>query len=178
MSGVQFWRFPDEEEAFLEFLEKTGNIVGLSKGKFRHKDDFAFIPLEKLIKDFDPPAVYFCLDSYLKDVVAASCSDSQGEYHVLDLYKSPVISYVRGKFVSPRQLSTSLLSAHWSYSLDRETSAAKPEDFIKWAKKIFRWVQKTTPEFYQHKHCRITPHVAEAIRNNQVDLKSIGGGTF
>jgi hypothetical protein len=175
MSGVQFWRFPEEETAFLEYLKETGSVIALPRDKFRHKNEFLPMPLGDLLKNSDPDRLIFCLEADLNDVVIADYSDSKGEFFVVSLYDSPVIGYVRGKLVDSRQLSTSLLEAYWSYP---QTSVDKPADFVKWGKKIFRWVQKSTPEFHQHKHCRITSRVAEAIRSNQVDLKSIGGGTF
>jgi hypothetical protein len=178
MSGVQFWQFPNEEEAFLTYLEKTGTIIAFLRGKFRHKDEFDPMPLEELLKKYNPEELYFCLDHYFKDVVIASYTDSEGEYFVIDLYKSPLIGYTRGRLLDSDRLSTCSLEAYWSYSIDRKTSAEKQTDFVQWAKKVFRWVQKATPEFYQHKHCRITSRVAEAIQNNQVDLVGRGGYPF
>jgi hypothetical protein len=172
VSGVQFWRFPDEEAVFLEYLGKTGNIIAFSRGKFWHKNEFLPMPLETLIKSKDPDRLCFCLDHHINNVVLKSFSDADGEFCVVSLPESPVISYDRGRLLNSNKLSTSFLESHWSYLLDGKTFINKPEDFIKWGKRIFRWSQKTTPEFYQHKYGRITPRVAEALHQNQIELIS------
>jgi hypothetical protein len=80
--------------------------------------------------------------------------------------KSPVISYLRGKWVAPNGLGQSNISAYTEYPDERGTRLIQhPESFVDWAKRVAQWVRKSTPFFYQYRNYRITAKVQEQLKH-------------
>ena len=46
----------------------------------------------------------------------------------------------------------------------------KPQEFVKWAKKVVRWVYKVAPKWHQYKNYRVTKRVKEAILNEGLQI--------
>jgi hypothetical protein len=77
-----------------------------------------------------------------------------------------LIDYRRGRMREPNRLGQSNLSAYWSYPDEGATGLiAKDPEFIRWAKRVFGWVRRYTPERVecQGYPYRATRRVREAV---------------
>ena len=171
---VSFWRFPDEEEEFLDFLDKTGRVTAIPYKKFHSLEEIVPQSLRQIIKDSDSNlashALLIGLDRWMDQIRVDPCIHNGENILAISYIHSPLIVYGRGEFRESKKLGMSNLCAHRSYYNDEKKLVHKPNDFVKWSKKVFDWVRKATPEFHQYRTYRLTPRVAEAIRNNLIEI--------
>jgi len=165
ISAVTFWRFPEEEDEFVRFLLSSGQIVAVPKGKVRDKSLLTPIPLTELLQQ-NPPQILLWLPTLVKGLPIRSYSEEDGESFGVLFTRVPVLTYRRGQFRAPNQLTPSHITGNWTVpSADQSRILHQPDDFIKWGKKVLEWVRKQTPEWHQYKNYRITKRVSEAIRS-------------
>jgi hypothetical protein len=82
----------------------------------------------------------------------------------VDIAKSPVLYYRRGA-LEDKTLSTTALSAEWTYlSDDGKTILDHSADFVRWGKKVMQWVRKAAPLWYEYKAHRLTQKAEDARR--------------
>ena len=165
ISAVTFWRFPEEEDEFVRFLLSFGPVVAAPKGKVRDKSLLTPIPLTELLQQ-NPPQILLWLPTLVEDLPIRSYPDEDGESFGVLFTRVPVLTYRRGQFRPPNQLTPSHITGNWTVlSADQSRILRQPDDFIKWGKKVLAWVRKQTPEWHQYKNYRITKRVSEAIRS-------------
>jgi hypothetical protein len=171
---VSFWRFPEEEEAFLDFLDKTGNVVAIPYQNFHNLEAIKPQPLREMIKNSDlnsaSHSLLIGLEHWMDQIRVNPYFHNGGNIFAVSYLYSPLIVYDRGQFREPNKLGMSNLCTTRSYYDDGKKLIYKPDEFVKWGKKVFSWVRKETPEFHQYKTYRLTLRVAEAVRNNLIDI--------
>ena len=174
MSAISFWRFPEEEETFLDFLDRTGNVIAIPYKNFHSLEEITPRPLRELVKDSDSNSDSYSLliglDHWINQIKAHSRFHDGENIFGISYFDSPLIVYDRGRIYESQKLLRSNLCGAWSYVDDQKRVIHKSDAFIKWSKKVFAWVRKATPEFHQYRTYRLTPRVAEAIRNNLIEI--------
>lgn len=164
-AAVTFWRFPEEEEEFVRFLESSGPVVGVPKGKVQDRSKLTLLPLNELLAQ-DPSSVLIGIRGVLKDLPIRAYPDENGESYGVLFTHVPVLTYRRGRLLAPNQLGASHISGDWTVlSEDKKSVLDQPEEFVKWGKTVLGWVRKHTPEWHQYKTYRVTNKVAGAIKS-------------
>jgi hypothetical protein len=162
---LSFYQLPDEEETFLDYVESTGKIIAVPFEIVRTRSDFTPLLLRECLNRFNPNLVAFGLEEHSELIKIGAYFDKQGEYFTVSLMASPLIAYTRSRWRAPQQLGMSNLAAYWSYPNENGTAMLDhPGEFIKWAKKIFRKGREIAPRWPEHESLRMTPLVADAIR--------------
>jgi hypothetical protein len=144
---LTYWQTQEDEKDFLAYLTTTGNIVAMPDCRVKARAELAPRPISQYVRHVDPNQFAFGLEHH---ALAADIEplEKEGETYLTVAYMSPcLISYRRGRMRDGNKLGQSNLAAYWTYP-DKEarTLLTKDEHFIKWAKKVFAWVRKHTPE--------------------------------
>jgi hypothetical protein len=174
-STVTFWWLPDEEETFLTFLETTGEVLASPFAGAQKKEELIARPVREYITDLHPHQCFFFSAEFSDELIIEPCKCIEGDktverFRVVDM-KSCVIGYDRGKDLGSGKLTASNLYAYWDYPNASGTSLIrKPERFTRWAKKVFSWVHKSTPEWHMYKNYHVSKRVKEAILNGGLQI--------
>jgi hypothetical protein len=173
-STVTFWWFPDEEEAFLEFLERTGQVLALPFAATETKDGLVPRPFREYITAADPHQCFLLLADVAELIIepfkVVESGTAVERCRVVDM-KSCVVGYDRGKLLGSDKLTASNLYTYWDYPNPSGSSLVrKPEEFIRWAKNVLGWVHKATPEWHQYRNYRVSKRVKEAILNDGLQI--------
>lgn len=164
-SVVAFWQLPEEESAFLEYLESTGDIVGMPWSKVPARALLEPTPLQTLISR-DPDSVLLGQRELLGEMPINTFNEDGSTTYAVSVSKVPMLIYRRGKWRAKNKLGGSNLSGDWTtVSDDGSRIIDKPEAFAKWGRKVMAWVRKRTPYWHQYERYRITAAVAEAIKH-------------
>jgi hypothetical protein len=164
-AAVTFWRFPEEEEDFIRFLQSSGPVVGVPKGKVKDKSQLNPAPVADLLAR-NPPSVLLGLPNLLREWPIRVYHDERGESYAVLFTCVPVLTYRRGQLLAPNQLTASHISGDWTVpSEDKSKVVDQPEEFIKWGRKVLAWVRKETPEWHEFKTYRVTRRVSDAIKS-------------
>ena len=164
-SVVTFWQLPEEESAFLEYLESTGDIVGVPWSKVPDRALLEPTPLQTLISQ-DPDSVLLGRRELLGEMPINTFNEDGITTYAVAASKAPMLIYGRGKWRAKNKLGASNLSGDWTtVSDDGSGIIDKPEAFAKWGRKVIAWVRKRTPHWHQYERYRITAAVAEAIKH-------------
>jgi hypothetical protein len=144
---LTYWQLQEDEEDFFAYLTATGSIVAMPDHWVRTKEELRPRPILPYVRQDDPSQIVFGLEQY---ALAADIEPMQkdGENYLALAYMSPcLVSYRRGQTRDGNKLGQSNLAAYWTFP-DKEarTLLSKDEDFIKWAKKVFAWARRYTPE--------------------------------
>ncbi len=169
---VTFWQLPEEENTLLEYLERTGGIVGLPDHWVKSSDDLTPLAIRLFIQKHDPDQFLFGLEQHLRDV-----SIERSKYEGVWGYKGPgamqacLVTYTRPKLYEGRKLALSNLAAYWT-CLDEGNSMVidKDREFVKWGKRVMAWVRKATPEQVECNGYpyRATRQVKEAVESGEI----------
>jgi len=160
-SVVTFWRLPEEEAEFIDFLTSTGEVTWVPWQKVRDRALLEPQPLETLTTE-DPDSVLIGLRDTLGEIPVNTLEE--GSFAVVAT-EVPMLIYQRGKWRGPNKLGSSNLSGEWIVLTRDGRRIDQPEKFVKWGKKVLQWVRRQTPLWHQYERYRITPKVAEAIKN-------------
>jgi len=174
---VTFWWFPDEEAAFLDYLESTGHVVALPFQAVKDQHEVAPRPVAEVVAGSDPQELFFGLEEHVRHAViirlegfANGIKVEIPHFRVSDM-KSCVIGYDRGRFIEGGKMTPSNLYAYWDYPDEKGTVLKhKPADFVMWAKKVLRWVYKATPEWHEYKTYRVSKRVKAAIQEGKINI--------
>lgn len=163
-SVVGFWQLPEEEPVLLDYLRKTGAIVGVPHGLVRERSQLEPRPLDALL---ETSSVSLMLTP---TAFAERFHIEQGMHqgvmtYSANLMRSSALVYDRPRLVAPRKLGMCNLSAHPSYLDDAGNQVEKPIEFVKWYKKVMKHARDITPEWHRFKTYRITERVAQAVRD-------------
>jgi hypothetical protein len=161
---LTFWRLPEEESAFIEFLESSGDVVAIPWQKVSDPSLLKPRPLSEVISQ-DSDAILIGLRHTIQNPPINTFRDDGEESYAVPARDLPMLIYHRGKWNDVNKLRRSNLSGEWTtISPDTGRSVDQPEDFVKWGKKVMQWVRKQTPLWHMYKTYRITPRVGEAIK--------------
>jgi hypothetical protein len=94
--SVTFWRFPEEEDAFIRFLDTSGPIVAMPKGKVRDKSALVPLPLRDLLAR-DPASIVMWLRDSIEELPIKTFPDDAGESYAIRWPMLPVLTYHRGR---------------------------------------------------------------------------------
>ena len=170
-AGVTFWWFPDEEEAFLNYLQSTGDILAISPLVAPSPEAFHPVPVRDCIRQRNPDQLLIGPAHFACEAPVQMSSVKGIPNYFVSAMTSSLIMYRRGKFRSEDKLGQSNLSAHWDMLNEAETAVVdKNAEFKRWGMKILRWARNTTPEWHQFKGYRVTRRVKEAIDGGTVTI--------
>jgi hypothetical protein len=120
--------------------------------------------LRTLISE-NPDCVLIGLQETLGELPINVFSDGLSPSYAVIAFDAPMLMYRRGKWHDKNKLGESALSGQWTtVSADGTTLIDKPAAFVKWGRKVMNWVRKQTPLWHQYERYRITPAVAERIK--------------
>jgi hypothetical protein len=160
---ITFWRLPEEERAFLDYLSSTGDVVAFPFVNAPERSVIAPHPAAAYLEREDPDDALLTLAAHAPRVRTLEVKAPSGIRFVPDHIRSPVIAYKRGKR-RDRQLGGSNLATYWSFVDDDGRMHDQPSDFVTWAKKVYRWVRAAAPVKLSA-GWRATPAAAAAIKN-------------
>lgn len=164
-SVVTFWQLPEEEPLFLDYLESTGDIVGIPWCKVPDRALLEPRPLRALISQ-EPDSVLVGLREVLVELPINTFNEDGSKTYAVATSKVPMLMYSRGQWRAENKLGRSNIAGDWTtVSEDKRRIIDKPEAFVKWGRKVLAWVRKHTPFWHQYEGYRITPAVAEAIKH-------------
>jgi len=155
---VGYWQLQEDEDDFLNYLVTTGDIVALPARGVKAKQELSPQPIVQYVRRDNPSQFVFGQKHHALTAEIES-KETGGEIYFILAYMDPcLIMYQRGRTRDGNKLGLSNLAAYWTYpDKDGRTLLTKDEDFIKWAKKVFAWVRKHTPEQI---HCNGFPYRA------------------
>jgi hypothetical protein len=96
-SVVTFWQLPEEESAFLEYLESTGDIVGVPWSKVPDRALLEPTPLQTLISR-DPDSVLLGRRELLGEMPINTFNEDGIMTYAVAASKAPMLIYGRGKW--------------------------------------------------------------------------------
>jgi hypothetical protein len=125
---------------------------------------FAVHRLQEVISEKDPESLMLTIEQLAPSIVTAEAIVDGESIFAPDLMRSPGIAYQRGKLRSESELGASNLASYKSFpSDDASHLIKKPDRFIKWSNKVYRWVRTWTPEWHEYRGYRVTRAVKKAI---------------
>jgi hypothetical protein len=157
---IGFWRLPEEERRFLDYVSRSGDVVAFPFDKVPDRSVIKPHRAIKYIEERDPDGVLLALSVHASLVRAVEVTTPRG-FFLADYMRAPVIIYSRGR-LRDRRLGGCNLATYWSYLGDDERMKDHPAAFVAWAKRIYRWVRADTPVKLS-KGWRATTAVAAAI---------------
>ena len=193
-SVVSFAQLPDEEPAFLAYLEETGDIWARAVNDDPYNPKYEPMPVSEFLNRFSHQiGAYDCVDVFLAtrdDIMKPSTCFNEmieggtvvwgpttgvgtivgGQKVVresIDPFGSPFVRYLRGQFRSSNELAGSALCFYSGRFEGTEWRPNSPE-FMKWGKRILAWMRRHTPElvpvYEANYEMRATAAVAAAVR--------------
>lgn len=169
-ASVTYWRLPDEESDFVDYLESSAEpVLVLPVRTYSKVEDVRWMPPREAFGSNDSsflitPAKF----APAARVVRVDRPDGQG--FKVHPGKSPVVFYTRGNLAAPNRLYTSAISADWTYLADDDrTFLDHPAEFVRWGKRVMQWVRKAAPGWYRFRRNHITAK-AEAARQAGLEL--------
>lgn len=168
---LTYWQLREDEDDFLAYLATTGNVVAIPDRWVKAREELAPRPIVEYVRQDDPNQFVFGLEDHaLAAEIVPQAKDGE-EYFTL-AYMSPcLIMYRRGRMRDGNKLGQSTIAAYWTY-LDSEgrTVLAKDAAFVKWAKKVFAWVRRHTPDRIE---CNRYPYRATERAKHAADIGRI-----
>ena len=162
-SALMFWRFPDEEDDFVRFLESTGPVVAFAFEKLRTSAELEPRPMRQLLETTEPEDVLIGLADWTDAVRVHEFEDDDGPYYMMHPSDSPLLEYRRGRVDASGALTSSKLVGQWrAVDPSGNRLVGKRDDFVGWGKKVMRWIRSATPEARAPDE-RMTPRVAAAL---------------
>jgi len=162
---LTFWRLPEEEPAFIDYLSSSGDVVAIPWEKVSDRSLLSPRSLSEVIAQ-DPDAILIGLRHSIQDPPPINTFRDGAEVsYSVPARDLPMLIYHRGKWRDVNKLGGSNLSGEWTaISPGTGKTVDHPEEFVKWGKKVMQWVRKQTPLWHTYKTYRITPSVDEAIK--------------
>jgi hypothetical protein len=166
-----FWQLPEDEEIFFKFLLTTGEICALPDHAVRTREEVAPVPLlsyaAQYYRNFHFGLEQFAFQARVKTI------EHQGEKHFQLAYMEPCMIGYRRPRLDGKRLFPSNLAAYWTYVDDSETIILqKDPEFVKWAKKVYRWARKFAPKQipFRGSLCPGTDSVKRAIEEGTIEI--------
>lgn len=163
---MTFWCHPDEETAFLDFLESEATL-GAPGDKVPSRDLLEPVPIRKLLGN-NPPSVFLLNAQYADADKIVIFEDPEGGYRVSDM-ESCVVGYERARFLDDGSLMRANLYFYRRYpNPSADSFIEKPTGFVKWAKKVLGWIGKATPKKVRDR--RASEQIWQAVDRGLVNL--------
>ena len=168
LGPVTFWWFPDEEQQLIDHLTSTGVDRVWVGDRAQTREALVLRSLDSAIRA-EPREILISLPEHENDVIVNELKDREQAVHVVDLLRSPLLSYKRGGLIAPKELASNNIVGYADY-LDGSRTIQKPESFVRWAKNVLAFVRRATPQSHRYKSYRISTRVAEAIANDGLEI--------
>ena len=176
MSSVfSFWRLPEEEATFLDYLDRTEDMVACVYTHSTDPADLQAAPLRELIADRDPEDILIAPRPFM-DMTPIFSLKLDGELNYSRYYgDGPVICYTRPQWREPGQLGRSNLcynsqrglpdpdGTEWYHSV----YVPQPPEFLAWGRRVMAWNRRHTKP---HGHYRATPGALAAAAAGDIEL--------
>ena len=155
-SVVAFWQLPSEEESFLGYLARGGDVVAI-----RHREAVSDpaaihpVPVAELIGRTDTHRLYLTLQSETAEPLELRRwePETRGEPVRYSLPVGfPAIVYDAGTLAEGR-LSQSHAAAYPSQA---------PAPVAAWMRRVFGWLRRATPQWHEYERYRATELAAQA----------------
>lgn len=165
VAGFTFWQLPDEEKAFLDFVDGTGTIVAIAQGPVDSDKELLLRPFREYIDTHDPTLLFFGPREHVLLAVVEPLGHGETKQLFITHHTSCLLRYERGGFRGESgELSPFALSGYWQRLNDNKTGYLnKDPAFKKWGEKVLRWMRTRTVKNDQPMGNRITAHAKEAI---------------
>lgn len=165
---LTYWQVREDEEDFLAYLATTGNVVAMPDRWVKAKEELAPQPIVEYVRRNDPNRFVFGLEHH---ALAATIGpqEKDGEEYLALAYMSPcLIMYRKGRMRDGNKLGQSNIAAYWTYPDDEaRTLLAKDAAFVMWARRVFAWVRRHTPNRIE---CNRFSYRATGRAKHAVDL--------
>jgi hypothetical protein len=169
-STLTFWRFPDEEERLLTYLDKTGDIVACIDLWFADPALLEPRPLREVLAADNPQNVLMGPREFM-DMADITTSDHTGEIQYTRSYMHvPLLAYSRGVWRGPRALGRTNLCFESTRSIPDASSPygkewiPQPPAFLAWARRVMQWVRRDTRP-HEYRRQRVTARVAAEVED-------------
>lgn len=165
-----FWQMPEEELAFLDFLDSTGVIVAYPDHWVKTEAEALPTPVRAYLAAHNPSQVFLGLDSGQLDVVVEPKIEGEEKFLSVGLIPSCLIAYSRPCFRSAYHLGKSNLAAYLE-TYKEGVKHAKPEWFHSWAKQVFSWAKKHAKKKCVHQGFSYpaTPLVLKLVEEKRIE---------
>jgi hypothetical protein len=155
-SVVTFWQLPGEESALFRYLATNSDVVGIRHCEAVSDPKHIRVePISTFIGRQDRTRVYMTL-RFATDPLSLHVWEPEKPGNPI-LYSLPVefpaIVYDAGAVVEGR-LSLSNTAAHPS---------RVPAEVEAWMRRVFAWLRRTTPHWFQYETYRATEAAAQAV---------------
>jgi hypothetical protein len=162
---------PEEEEAFLDFLEGTGAIVAYPDHWVRSEVEVSPSPLRSYLAAHDPVQLDLGLEAHVEDVTIENQWKSDEQFFYLSTIRSCLIGYSRPCFRNGNQLGQSNLAAYLDFLKDGALQL-KPDWFQSWVKQVFTWAKKHAKKKCAHQGFSYpaTPLVLKLVEEKQIEV--------
>ena len=165
-SVVTFGQLPEEEPAFLAYLQTTGDIraraVNDDPGAPQYAPQPVALFLEKhaaQIVAYSKVAIYL---GFRGDIFNPTLTTH--ERKSIDPMGSRYVRYDRGQFRTAEELASSNL-CFYRGSFQGQTWIAHPQSFLKWGNKILSWMRRRTPELVPVDRCNYKVRATVGVSN-------------
>ncbi len=150
-SVVTFWQLVDDEREFVDFLDVGGDVRAVPDCWVRSLDELEPRPVPDVLSATSADSVLLGLHHQVRSAAIVQHVLEGQLYYSLSDMDSCLIGYARVVFREDGALGQSNLHAYWDY-LNKNLGATvrKDPEFVEWAKKVFRWVRRFTPESIEY----------------------------
>ena len=170
-SIVGYWRLPEEDGRFLDYLEKTGDVVACSARGVHDPLLLSPRPVREYVEREDPECLLMAPREYMDRAPITSCLHKGCLTYGRSYLDSPLLDFCRGRFLESGTLeqsnlcfeSTILVSDGVNRDLDH--LEPQPAGFVAWARKVQRWVRRNTRQFGYYRTYRATARVVAAVED-------------
>ncbi len=170
-TGVTYWQFPDEEHAFLDFIQGTGDVIVIPSELVDSPGAIVAYPPLEYIRQYDPDQVLLGLHSLFDKLIVEPVVVGGKQKYCVAPATSPLMRYRRGKFRDTKKLGQFNISASWKRLTEAKTALVdKDPDFKKWAEKVIRWVRTSAPDWHEFKGYRVSRRVKTALLQGELEI--------
>jgi hypothetical protein len=163
---------PEEEAAFLDFLESTGVVVAYPDHWARAEAEASARPLRAYLAESNPGQVLLGLETGKADVVIGTKTKEEDQFYHVELMSSCLIGYRRPRFGNDNLIEQSALAAYLDFFKDH-ARRAKPEWFRAWVRRVFGWAKRHANQKCVHQGFSYpaTPLVRKLVEENVIEIR-------
>lgn len=167
-SIVSYWQLPDEEEKFLTYLDRSGDILACTWDSVLDPAELEPRPLRAYLSEETPDRVVFAPSEFMDPGYITSYVREERRWYLRYHGKGPLIDYCRPVWRSPQTLGKARLtyvSSVWmTDGVNEDLGYAEPQapEFLAWARRVLSWMRRHTQ---RHGYYRATPAVLAELDN-------------
>ena len=166
---VTFWQTHEDEVKFIEYLKGTGDVVVIPFGRHPTRSELKAQPLQPSVVE-NGRSLLFTLAAYDEELEFNTVRLDGLEQVSVSPILSPVIGYDSGRLCEEGLTPTNVF-AYWETRVgegDEQEWIEKPEWFVEWGKRVFRWLRKQAKYKLEGKTLPMTENAASAAAEGLV----------